>query len=592
MSKSDTSKPQMKEALSPPLAADAQHQSLAPGRVGPAEVELALFAPYNETVEILGDFTDWKARPMSRGEDGWWRCAVSLSDGDHAYKFRVKSLSYFALGETLDVFDPYSLAVRGEGKDEKSIVSVRGGKRVWTEYEWKHDHVPLPQNHELVIYELFVGDFAGKPQRRGQFSDVVARLDELRALGINCLELMPVKFFPGTGWGYNLRSLFAVAPDYGTPDELCQLVDECHARGMRVIIDGVYNHADADSPLAKIAYAYWYHEKNPDPPEMQWGPKFNYDHFDANLKVYPARKYVTESVQFWVEKFHIDGIRLDATRAIASFDFLRELTAAAFAKVDGRKPFITIAEHVPEDPAITGYPDGPLVASWRFSLGAQFRAALTDHPNDGASPFDLSGFLKALDPATNGYATGGRCINYIVSHDHDRLMRQLGDQGHMFDGVAFARCRLGMALLATAPGMPMLWMGQEFGAASEKSLEPRPLDWSLLKNDSNRELRDYSARMLKLRHENPALHNDSFQVCFEHVERRLFAFKRWNEEGNVVLVVGTFRHDPSGEMVIADCGLLDGKWREYGLDREVEVRNGTLEVELGPSEVKVFVKAP
>ena len=108
---------------------------------------------------------------------------------------------------------------------------------------------------------------------------------------------------------------------------------------------------------------------------MQWGPKFNYGHYDENLKVFPARKYVIESIHFWVEKFHIDGIRFDATRAIANFDALRELTGAGFDQVDGRKPFLTVAEHVPEDPAITGFPDGPMVAAWRFSLGAHFRAA-------------------------------------------------------------------------------------------------------------------------------------------------------------------------------------------------------------------------
>ena len=196
----------------------------------------------------------------------------SCADGDYAYRFRVKSLSYFAKGETFDVFDPYALEVTD---DEHSIVRVRRGERAWTEYQWQHDHVPLPQNHELVIYELFVADFDGGRPDAGRFDDVIARLDGLKEVGINCIELMPVKFFQGNGWGYNVRSLFAVASSYGAPEDLCRLVDECHARGMRVVIDGVYNHADQDAPLAKIDYAYWFYEQNPDPPEMQWGPKYN-----------------------------------------------------------------------------------------------------------------------------------------------------------------------------------------------------------------------------------------------------------------------------------------------------------------------------
>jgi 1,4-alpha-glucan branching enzyme len=540
-----------------------------------AAVELALFAPYNEVVELVGDFSEWKPLAMHKGDDGWWRLAVELADGDHPYKFRVKSLSYFALGETLEVLDPYALHVTNDDH-ENAIVRVKGGQRIWTEYAWRHDDVPLPQNQDLVIYELLVGDFGGTKDRRGTFTDVVAKLDELRDLGINCIELMPVKFFPGKGWGYNLRSLFAVASTYGSADELCQLVDECHARGIRVVIDGVYNHADAESPLAKIAYSYWYYEQNPDPPEMQWGPKFNYAHYDENLGVFPARKYVIESIRFWVEKFHIDGIRFDATRAISNFDALRELAGAGFDQAGGRKPFLTVAEHVPEDPAITGFPDGPMVAAWRFSLGAHFRALLTEQSNDGESPDDLDGFLTSLDPAKNGYGTGGRCVNYIVSHDHDRLMQQLGDKGHMFGDVAFARVKLGLGILATIPGMPMLWMGQEFGAASEKSLDPRPLDWSLLKNEQNAGLRAHVKGLFRLRHENPALRGDNFEVCFKDPARKAFAFKRWNEAGGVVIVAVNLKHAPTGEIVVGDCGLGDGVWHEHTSNYDCHVAGGVL----------------
>ncbi len=103
--------------------------------------------------------------------------------------------------------------------------------------------MPLPVNHDLVIYELFVSDFAGDQDRKGTFKDVQAKLDYIRDLGVNAIEFLPVKEFGGEGWGYSLRSLFGVDNTYGTPDEFCELIDECHARGIRVIIDGVYNHA-------------------------------------------------------------------------------------------------------------------------------------------------------------------------------------------------------------------------------------------------------------------------------------------------------------------------------------------------------------
>ena len=556
-------------------------------------VSFALFAPYNESVQLVGSFVEGPdPLPMTKGDDGWWRTQLDLPDGDHRYRFRVKSLSFFALGKTVEVIDPYSVLVADQ-PEESSVVRVRGGQSVWTEYAWKHDEVPLPPNQDLILYELFVGDFAGGPVRRGRFEDVIAKLDELKDLGITGLELMPVKFFPGQGWGYNLRSLFAVAPSYGGPDELCRLVDECHARGLRVIIDGVYNHADCESPLAKIDYAYWFYEKNPDPPQMQWGPKFDYSHFDDKLKVFPARTYVLDSIAFWVQKFHIDGIRFDATCAIANFDTLRDMTEAGFDQVGGRKPFFTVAEHVPEDPAIAGFPDGPMVAAWRFSLGARFRAVLTGKPNDGAAAEDFDGLLAALDPATNGYGSGQHCLNYIVSHDHDRLMQMLGDQGHVFDDVAFARVKLGFGLLATIPGIPMIWMGQEFGAANEKSLEPRPLDWSLLKNDRNAGLRAHVSVLFRLRQNTAALRNDSFEICLRDPERRVFAFKRWTSDGQVVVVAVNLRHAPSGEIAIGGCGLRDGVWHEHTANYDCTVQGGVLQDQLGPSEVKIFaMRAP
>lgn len=553
-------------------------------------VELALLAPYNEAVELIADFTDWKPVAMTRGDDGWWRHSVQLADGDYQYRFRVKSLSYFCAGEMKDVFDPYGLQVT-QSDPENSILKVRNGRRAWVEYEWRHDKTPLPQNEDLVIYELHVGDFAGKARRAGTFNDVVSKLDYIKDLGINCIELMPVKEFPGRSWGYSLRSLFAVENSYGTPEDLCRLVDEAHARGIRVIIDGVYNHADMESPLTKIDYEYWFYKDNPDPPELHWGPKYNYARFDEKLKIFPARKYVWESIDFWMEKFHIDGIRFDATRAIANFDMLREMTDLAFKKVAKYKPFVTIAEHVAEDPAITGYPDGPMVAAWHFSLAAHLRAMLVGRESDGQSPDDFDGFLKKLDPHANGYGHGTRYVNYIVSHDHDRIMHQLGEQGQIFDDAAFRRVKLGIGLLATIPGLPMLWMGQEFGFSSDKSLDPRPLDWKLLGNDRNAALLEHVKAMLKLRSGADALrNNDAFEIVLSDPARRLFAYKRWTEGGNVVVVAVNLKDEPAGEFVIESKGLEDGEWHEFVNDYDLKVEGGVLKDTLGESELKVFVR--
>lgn len=569
----------------------------APAAPEQAGVELALFAPYLELVQLMGSWTDWKPVELTKGADGWWRTRAELPDGDYLYKFRVKSKSYFAIDQMLDVFDPYAVSITDDGQ-ENTVLRVRGGKRLDVAYKWLHDDKPLPDNRDLIIYELHVGDFTGghgdhgrgREYEKGQFKHVIEKLDYLRDLGINCIELLPVKEFPGKGWGYTLRSLFAVENSYGPPEDLCRLVDEAHARGIRVIIDGVYNHADADSPLAKIAYEYWFYNPNPDPDYMQWGPKFNYTHFDKNLGVFPARKYVIESIQFWVEHFHIDGIRFDATRALNAFDIMRELADAAYTKIGGIKPFFTVAEHVPEDPAIAGRADGrPMDAAWRDDLARTLQAVTLGREVEGHHP-DVAELCAKLDLSTNGYVEPARAVNFIGNHDFHRILHMLANDAKVFDEAAFRRVKLGTALLLTAPGIPMLWMGQEFGFSSEKSLEPRPLDWTLLKHDRNRDLLQFHQRLLAARREHEALRGGSFQVLLCDRERSLCAYKRWDAAGGVAVVVANLRDEDAGEFQIADAGLEDGRWREVVNEYDAAVTEGVLRDSLGKSEVKVFIK--
>jgi 1,4-alpha-glucan branching enzyme len=555
-------------------------------------IELCLFAPNNDEVALLASWSPGNRQAMTKGTDGWWRITAKLEDGNYLYKFAVKSKSYFAMDQWVEVFDPYGLSITDD-KEEQTHLWVKNGARAWVDYQWQHDAKPLPNNEELVIYELHVGDFtgnSGKKGVRGTFLGAIEKLDYLAAMGINAVELMPVKEFPGKSWGYNLRSLFAVESGYGTPEELCQLVDACHGRGIRVIIDGVYNHAEADAPLAKIDYEYWFYRENPDPPEMQWGPKYNYAKYDEKLKVYPARKYVIESIRDWVEHFHVDGIRFDATRAIKDFSILREFTDMAFKKVDGRKPFITIAEHIPEDPAITGYPNGPMVAAWHDSLGKQLQAIATRHERDGAQPWDLDSLEKLMNPGTNGYGSGNHTINYLVSHDQDRIMRQVAELSKTFDEAAFRRVKLTTALLLTAPGLPMLWMGQEFGAANPKSLDPQPLDWKLLENANNRDLQQYVSKLVKFRRSNPAVASDHFEVVMKDQERCIFAYKRWNGAGGVVMVVANLRDEPSGDFSLPEGNMEKGKWREFPAEKELDIDSAAIKTSLEPSEVKIFLK--
>ena len=555
-------------------------------------IEIGLFAPYNRHVQIIGSWNGWYPTAMTRDDQGWWRARIELAYGEYEYKFRLQSNSYFALGGEVTVSDPRAMRWSRDGHGN-ACLTVRDGRQVDFSYAWQHDGVPLPQNDALVIYELHVGDFSGGAgddwdgRQKRTFGAVIDKLDYLANLGVNAVELMPCNQFPGEhSWGYNPLSLFAVANAYGEPDDLCRLVDECHARGIRVIIDGVYNHSDKDAPLAQIDYSYWYYEKNPDSPEAQFGPKFDYGHYDEHLGIFPAREYVRDAVLTWVERFHIDGIRFDATAILNNYEFLGWLHGEINAHLAG-KPFYTIAEHVPQDPTVAG-PGGPLDAAWHESMRQQLTATVLGAEFEGHRPGDLGALAGTLDPRAEGFSAAINVVNYLENHDQERTMKLLGDVAQTFGEAAFRREKLGATLLLTAPGVPMLWMGQEFGVPSPKTTDRQPLPWALLQSEANADLLRFYTGLVRLRTATPALHGNTFETLLADAERGLFAFKRWDDaSGGIVVVVANLRDEFAGEIEVPNWPGA-GQWHEYTHDYDVEVA-GALRDSLAESEVKIYL---
>jgi 1,4-alpha-glucan branching enzyme len=560
---------------------------------GDKGIEFSLFAPYNEDIALLGDWSNWERIEMERGDDGWWRVRVPLEDGEYQYKFLVKSKSWFAPGEMLKITDPRASRVTYD-ENENACLTVKDGKRIITTYEWQHDDVPLPPNEQLVIYEMHIGEFRGGPGdsqegKTGTFQGAIEKLDYLAELGINAVELMPVTEFPGErSWGYNPRVLFSVENSYGTPDDFCRLVDECHARGIRVILDGVYNHGEIATPLAQIDYNYWYYGENPDLPEHQWGPKFNYEFHDDQLDVWPAREYIRDALQYWINEYHIDGIRFDATAIIKNYDVLHWMNSVVFDYVKGLKPFLTVAEHVPQDPTVTGV-DGPMDAAWHETFSKQLQSTIVGADKDGRGAYDLNGLAAVLNPRSEGFGSPYNVVNYIDNHDQHRIMWQLGEHGFI-DDPAFRRNKMGVALLVTAPGLPLLWMGQEFGESAPRQVnEWQPIDWALFQNERNADLHRYYCGLLGLRKSTPALSSDSVEVFHLDPERSILAYKRWNEGGNVAVVVVNLKDQFAGQVEIGNWPG-DGAWHEHIFNYDIDVQGGVLRDDLAESGVKIYIK--
>ncbi|HEY9694748.1 MAG TPA: alpha-amylase family glycosyl hydrolase [Oculatellaceae cyanobacterium] len=547
-----------------------------------SSIEFNLFAPNNKAAMLIGSFSDGKEIFMRKCDDGYFRTNIELEDGVYQYKFLVQSKSpSFEPDQWVEVVDPYATDV--DDRNNVAIAHIKDGKRIVDTYIWQHDDQPLPGNHELVIYEMHVADFSGDdPQVRAKFNHVTEKLDYLSELGVNAIELMPVNEYPGDySWGYKVRHFFATETSYGSTEDLKRLIDECHARGIRVILDGIYNHCDEGCPLLQIDRDYWfYHDKHyPDDPANYWGPEFNYDNYDQNLNIRPAWKYIGEVVRFWIEEFHIDGIRFDAVRQLNNYDFFNWITQEA-KQAAGNKPFYNIAEHIPDTADIVA-PKGPLDGCWHES----FRIFIIE--NITGDTFDLGRIKEVLDAKIQGYQGATSVVNYLASHDRDHLMAEEGFRTLNHQAV-IKQAKLGAVMLMTAMGTPMLWMGEEFGETTrETPNQQNKLHWSLLNQELNRSLFEYYKNLIALRKSNQALHTDNIEFFHENNESKVIAYTRWNDQGDRVVVVANFSDQCIAGYKIPNFPAA-GTWHEWTSNIDIEVGDNLI-IDLPEYEAKVFV---
>ncbi len=348
---------------------------------------------------------------------------------------------------------------------------VDHGGFAWTDREWPGFSLP-----RAVLYELHVGTFSPA----GTFDGVIGRLDHLVALGVDAIEIMPVAAFAGDrGWGYDGVDLWAPHVAYGGPDGLKRLVDACHARGLGVVLDVVYNHlGPAGNFLGEFGpYFVDLHPTN-------WGPGLNVDGPGSD----EVRAWVVDNARMWLRDYHLDGLRLDAVHAIvdeSALHVLEQLSAAvADVAAEQGRPLWLIAEsdlNAPRfvrPPAEGGY---GLHAAWADEWHHALHAALTgerDGYYEDFGPLQLLG--KALRQAwvydgtysphrqrTHGRAPtglhGGRFV--VSTQNHDQVgNRARGERlGHL---VSPDRVRIAAALLLTSPFVPLLFQGEEWSAST------------------------------------------------------------------------------------------------------------------------------
>lgn len=530
---------------------------------GVTGVHFSTWAPNARAVSVIGDFNAWDNRRhqmRTLGSSGIWEIFIpGIQQGD-VYKFAVKTQS----GNVIDKADPYAYYAE---------IRPKTGSKVWDihHYQWKDSKwmKKRAQNQNLAkpmsIYEVHLGSWMRVPEEDGRFltySELAQKLTAyVKKMGFTHIQLMPVSEHPFDGsWGYQVTGYFAPTSRFGTPDEFMGFVDHLHQNNIGIIIDWVPGHFPKDTHgLSNFDGTSLYEHVDPRKGEhMDWGTKiFNYGRNEV-------RNFLISNALFWLGKYHIDGLRVDAVASMLYLDYSRKegewvpnqyggrenLEAISFMKRMNELVFekfpgaTTIAE---ESTAFGGVSRPTYVGG----LGFEFKW------NMGWMHDTLVYFTK--DPIYRKYHQGTITFsmiyafseNFILVFSHDEVVHGKGSMINKMPGddwQKFANLRLLYTFMWAHPGKKLLFMGQEFAQWHEWT-EAASLDWHLTAFDPHKKLQKMITDLNHIYIKEPALYEVDFEpagfewIDFYDSDNSILSFIR-KSKNNGESIIAVFNFTP------------------------------------------------
>jgi len=530
-----------------------------------------VWAPLPEKVELQ---FNGEIVPMTLGASGWWSVKVDEAKAGDDYGFLLDGQGPFP--------DPRSASQPNGVHKLSRLVDQHA-------FQWADKNFQARPLASALIYEVHVGTFT----TGGTFLAAIEKLPHLVKLGVSHVELMPVVEFSGEhGWGYDGVHLYAPHHVYGTTDDLKKLVDECHARGLAVILDVVYNHlGPSGNYLGK--YAPYFTKKF----ATVWGEGINFDGPDSD----EVRRFFCDNALRWLRDFHFDGLRLDAVHGIgdtSATHILEQLKQEVERlSVETGRHLVVIGESDLNDPRLLwslergGY---QLDAQWSDDFHHALHTVLTGERTGYYSDFGrMADLAKSFShafvydgnysahrrrvhgrPADN--LSGRRFLGYLQNHDQIGNRARGDRSSHL---LSLGKLKIGAALVLTSPFVPMLFQGEEWAASSpffyftdyqepelanavregrcrefaafgwkpedtadpqaRETFERSKLDWAEVPHAPHREILDWHQRLIRLRRQEPALNEgDLGRVRCQYDEQA-----RWLVvEREVISVVCNFAH--------------------------------------------------
>ena len=508
---------------------------------------LVFYAPGKEVVHLIGDFNNWSLTDeyllkKDSGQDRFWIELTGLTpQANHMYQYVVD-------GE-ITIADPYSTLILDEGNDpyinnttypdlpaypsgetEHAVTLLRTGD---PEYSWINNGYTLPSKTDLVVYEILIRDF----DELHSFDAVRNRLDYLQALGVNAIELMPISEFDGNeSWGYNPSFHMALDKYYGNADAFKQLVDECHGRGMAVILDVVFNHATGQNPY----YRLWNTDNggyggvaSGDSPFFNAQPTHSYNVFnDFNHSQQATQDYVKRVTQYWIEEYNLDGFRWDLTKGFTQnctasdenctgsyqADRVAVLKEYADYQWEINPDFLVIFEHLGTNEEETEW------AEYRLDegKGVMLWGNLNGPYSEASMGWNNSSDFSWVSYLNRGWTVPSN-VSYMESHDEERMMfRNLnygnasGDYDVQELSTALDRVELAGAFFFTVPGPKMIWqfgeLGYDYSIDYNGRIGNKPIRWDYYDNSDRKDVYDTWSALNLLTVEEPIFETSDFSL--------------------------------------------------------------------------------